>query len=72
MNQVLLAKLCRKMNTTTNLATSLIKEKYVTNINYPAPFKSGSHIWQNVGKGWDLYVKYTRCVLVMGEISTCV
>lgn len=59
MNYALLTKLCWKLDTSNNLDAQLIKEKYVNNMNYPAPFNLGSHIWQNVGKGWDLYSKCT-------------
>ncbi|XP_056690403.1 uncharacterized protein [Spinacia oleracea] len=59
MNKVLMTKLCWKFNTGKNLASSLIKEKYVDNRPYPAPFSKGSHIWQNVGKGWNMYKDLT-------------
>ncbi|XP_056690367.1 uncharacterized protein [Spinacia oleracea] len=59
MNKVLMTKLCWKFNTGENLASILIKEKYVDNRPYPAPFSKGSHIWQNVGKGWNMYKDLT-------------
>ncbi|XP_056689947.1 uncharacterized mitochondrial protein AtMg00310-like [Spinacia oleracea] len=59
MNQVLMTKLCWKVKSRSNLANRLIKEKYIDNRPYPAAFTKGSHIWQNVGKGWDLYQRLT-------------
>ncbi|XP_056685392.1 uncharacterized protein [Spinacia oleracea] len=67
MNQVLMAKLCWKFDTTTNLASKLVKDKYIENRPYPTPFHKGSHIWQNVGNGWDLYQKFSAWYIGDGD-----
>lgn len=59
MNQVLMTKLCWIFNTGSNLVSRLVKEKYIDNRTYPTVFLKGSHIWQNVRKGWDLYQRLT-------------
>ncbi|XP_056685700.1 uncharacterized protein [Spinacia oleracea] len=67
MNQVAMTKLCWKMNSADNLAINLVREKYVSNRAFPASFKTGSHIWQNVGKGWNLYNQLTGWCIGNGE-----
>ncbi|XP_056692079.1 uncharacterized protein [Spinacia oleracea] len=59
LNQAQMVKLCWKLHTGNNLGTRLVKDKYITNRVNPTRFSKGSHIWQNVGKGWDLFNRLT-------------
>ena len=34
---------------------NIIKEKYINKRNEPLSFKKGSHIWKNIGVGWETY-----------------
>lgn len=55
MNLISLARLCWKLDNGTMWASKIIHEKYVNNKEYPTIFKRRSHIWNNIGIGWDLY-----------------
>ncbi|XP_056687896.1 uncharacterized protein [Spinacia oleracea] len=55
------------MNNSKNLASTLVREKYVKNRTYPANFKTGSHIWHDIGKGWEDFNLLTEWCLGKGE-----
>lgn len=67
LNQLSMIKLCWRLHNSLNLASNLVREKYVKNRAYPANFKTGSHIWQDNGKGWGDYNLLSEWCLGNGE-----
>lgn len=67
LNQFSLVKLCWKLNNSKNLASTLIREKYISNRSCPTKFKNDSHIWQDLGKGWDNFSSLTEWCIGKGE-----
>ncbi|KAL2924062.1 hypothetical protein RDABS01_015553, partial [Bienertia sinuspersici] len=65
-NKIFMAKLCWKMHSSHNLAANVIRSKYCTG-PIPTPFPRGSHIWQDMGKGWDVFQSKSRWCLGSGE-----
>lgn len=58
------------MNSLDNLATQVIYQKYCRGRETPKTFKYDSHIWQDIGKGWYIFSRFSRwCLGKGGHIS---
>lgn len=67
-NKVWMAKRCWKlMDGENNLATEVLKSKYVWDREGATPFDRGSFIWGDIGKGWDLFNDNILWILGNGE-----
>lgn len=54
------------------MAAKVIYAKYCNEKEYPKPFKKGSHICQDIGKGWDIFKKYLGWSIGKGDcVSFC-
>lgn len=65
-NLITLGKLCWRMHSADNLASKIIFDKYCEGRDQPKAFKTGFHIWQDMGKGWEIFDKHSGWSLGKG------
>lgn len=64
-NNISMAKLYWKLHSSKNLASEI---KYCEGREHPTLFKYGSHIWQDMRKGWDIFERNSGWSIGTGNL----